>query len=144
MNSKNIYLTIGLVILVIVGFYLFKNSTTPVVISNSINTTTNQTNMTAQNGDIVSVNYTGTLTDGTKFDSSLDHGKPIQFTLGVGQVIKGWDQGIVGMKVGDKKKLTIPPELAYGAQAIPDARGGILIPANSTLIFDVELVDVKR
>ena len=148
MNTKTIYLILGLVILVIVGFYLFNSSTTPVVINNSNNTTlttlTNQTNMTAQNGDLVSVNYTGTLIDGTKFDSSLDHGKPIQFTLGVGQVIKGWDQGIVGMKIGDKKKLTIPPELAYGAQAIPDARGGILIPANSTLIFDVELVDVKR
>ncbi len=128
MNTKTIYLIIGLVILVIVGFYLFNSST----------------KMTAQNGDTVSVNYTGTLIDGTKFDSSLDHGKPFQFTLGVGQVIKGWDQGIVGMKIGDKKKLTIPPELAYGAQAIPDARGGILIPANSTLIFDVELVDVKR
>jgi len=128
MNTKTIYLILGLVILVIVGFYLFNSST----------------KMTAQNGDTVSVNYTGTLIDGTKFDSSLDHGKPFQFTLGVGQVIKGWDQGIVGMKIGDKKKLTIPPELAYGAQAIPDARGGILIPANSTLIFDVELVDVKR
>ena len=63
---------------------------------------------------------------------------------GVGRVIKGWDQGIVGMKIGEKKKLTIPAELAYGAQAIPDGRGGILIPANSTLIFDVELVDIKR
>lgn len=129
MNTKTIYVVLGIIIVVIVGFYLFNN---------------NSSKMTAQNGDLVSVNYTGTLEKGTKFDSSLDRGVPIEFTLGVGQVIKGWDQGIVGMKIGEKKRLTIPAELAYGAQAIPDARGGILIPANSTLIFDVELVDIKR
>ncbi len=128
MNTKIIYLILGFVILGVIGFYLFNNST----------------KMIAQNGDMVSVNYTGTLENGTKFDSSLDHGRPIEFKLGVGQVIKGWDQGIVGMEIGEKKKLTIPAELAYGAQEIPDGRGGILIPANSTLIFDVELVDIKR
>jgi FKBP-type peptidyl-prolyl cis-trans isomerase len=93
----------------------------------------------ATKGKTVSVHYTGTLTNGTKFDSSLDRGRPIEFVLGSGQVIKGWDQGIDGMKVGGKRKLTIPPELAYGARGTP----GGPIPPNATLVFDVELVAVK-
>ena len=88
-------------------------------------------------GKLVIVHYTGTLLDGTKFDSSLDKGTPFQFVLGQGQVIQGWDQGVAGMKVGGKRKLTIPPDLAYGAAGIPGA-----IPQNSTLIFEVELLDV--
>jgi FKBP-type peptidyl-prolyl cis-trans isomerase len=91
----------------------------------------------AVNGKSVTVHYTGTLKDGTKFDSSVDRKEPFTFTLGAGQVIKGWEQGIVGMKVGGKRKLTIPPELAYGANAVG------AIPANSVLIFDVELLEVK-
>jgi FKBP-type peptidyl-prolyl cis-trans isomerase FkpA len=90
-------------------------------------------------GKRVSVHYTGTLTTGKKFDSSLDRGKPFQFTLGAGEVIKGWDQGVAGMKIGGKRKLTIPPELAYGNRAV----GGDLIPANSTLVFEVELLGVS-
>src|SRR3989344_3232743 len=74
---------------------------------------------TAQNGNKVSVHYTGWLENGTKFDSSLDRGQPFEFTLGAGQVIQGWDLGIVGMKVGEKKKLTIPPELGYGTTGTP-------------------------
>ena len=93
----------------------------------------------ATKGKVVSVHYTGTLTNGTKFDSSLDRGQPIEFMLGAGQVIKGWDQGIEGMKVGGKRKLTIPPELGYGARGTP---GGPITP-NATLVFDVELVAVK-
>jgi FKBP-type peptidyl-prolyl cis-trans isomerase len=93
----------------------------------------------ATKGKMVSVHYTGTLTNGTKFDSSLDRGQPIEFLLGAGQVIKGWDQGIEGMKVGGKRKLTIPPELGYGARGTP----GGPIPPNATLVFDVELVAVK-
>lgn len=93
----------------------------------------------AVKGKLVSVHYTGHLTDGTKFDSSYDRGQPIDFHLGAGEVIAGWDQGIEGMKVGGKRRLTIPPELAYGARGTP----GGPIPPNATLVFDVELVAVR-
>ena len=92
----------------------------------------------AKTGDTVHVQYTGTLMNGTKFDSSYDHGgEPFKFTLGKGEVIKGWDQGVVGMKVGGKRKLTIPPELGYGANGSPPK-----IPPNAGLVFEVELVSI--
>ncbi len=91
----------------------------------------------AKAGQTVTAHYIGTLTNGTKFDSSLDRGQPFSFQLGSGQVIKGWDLGIAGMKVGGVRRLVISPELAYGSQAIGP------IPANSTLVFEVQLLGVK-
>jgi len=88
-------------------------------------------------GDTVEINYVGTLTNGKKFDASAEHGGPFTTQIGVGQVIKGWDEGIIGMKVGGKRKLVIPPSLGYGSQNMGT------IPPNSTLIFQVELVGIK-
>ena len=89
-------------------------------------------------GQTVKVHYTGWLTNGKKFDSSVDRGEPFTFPLGGGQVIKGWDEGVAGMKVGGKRQLRIPPQLGYG-----DRGAGGVIPANATLIFDVELLGVR-
>ena len=93
----------------------------------------------ASNGDTAVVHYTGWLVDGTKFDSSVDRGQPFEFGVGQGNVIQGWDEAVALMKVGDKWKLTIPPDLAYGERSIGDG----LIPPNSTLVFEVELLDLK-
>ena len=92
----------------------------------------------AQAGSRVAVHYVGTLTDGKKFDSSRDRGKPFTFTLGAGEVIKGWDVGVAGMKVGELRKLTIPSEMGYGRRGSPPA-----IPPDATLVFEVELIEIK-
>jgi len=95
------------------------------------------TGVEAKTGSAVKVDYTGTLVDGTKFDSSKDRGQPFSFVIGSGQVIKGWEQGVVGMKVGGRRKLTIPSELGYGREGRPPT-----IPPNATLVFDIELLFV--
>lgn len=94
---------------------------------------------TAKSGDQITVNYIGTLQDGTKFDSSIDRGQPFTFTLGLNSVIRGWELGVVGMKAGEKRKLTIPPQLAYGEQGA----GGV-IPPNATLIFEIDLLEINQ
>lgn len=154
---------IGLVVLIIVaGFLLLHKTAKPS--NNAINTDTKKestkidtdinnstesgkliiedtqigTGREVKSGDTVVMQYKGTLTDGTKFDSSYDRNEPFTTQIGVGQVIQGWDQGIPGMKIGGKRKLTIPPDLGYGAQGA----GGV-IPPNATLIFEVELLDIK-
>ena len=97
------------------------------------------TGTAATNGDVVTVNYVGTLDSGAKFDSSYDHGQPFSFTLGVGQVIKGWDLGVLGMKVGGTRELVIPPALGYGAAGSPP-----VIPPNATLHFTIQLLSVSN
>ena len=92
----------------------------------------------AKPGQRVTVHYVGTLTNGSKFDSSRDRGQGFTFALGGRQVIRGWDEGVAGMKVGGLRKLTIPPDLGYGARGFPP-----VIPPNSTLVFEVELLDVR-
>lgn len=96
------------------------------------------TGQEARTGDTVSVHYTGWLADGTKFDSSVDRGQPYELTLGQTSVIQGWQQGIPGMKEGGKRKLTIPPQLAYGAEGYAP-----VIPPNATLVFEIDLLEVK-
>ncbi len=153
--SKNFLIAcvIGLIALVIFGYFIFglngrptsntittdaPSSMTPTTADNvKIEDITEGSGPEVKSGDNVVLNYTGTLTDGTKFDSSYDRNEPFQTKIGVGQVIKGWDLGVVGMKVGGKRKLTIPPSLAYGDQTVGS------IPANSILIFEIELLQIK-
>lgn len=104
----------------------------------SIETVVEGTGVVSKDGDVLVVHYTGTLLDGTKFDSSVDRGNPFDFELGSGRVIQGWEEGMKGMKVGEKRILTIPSQMGYGEYGSPP-----LIPGNSALVFEVELLEIK-
>ena len=159
MIKKIIIAFIVLIALILGSYYLLKK------MSSNTNQTTNfyeeQTNLSAspsaqsetklkiedlkigqgkevKSGDVITVHYLGKLANGQKFDSSYDRNQPFETQIGVGQVIQGWDEGLLGMKVGGKRKLTIPPELGYGEQG-----AGTAIPSNSTLIFEIELISIK-
>ena len=153
MEEKKSILIIAIILIIIIGgiYFLF-----PKPVNNqpsekeNINSNNNETKTVkieilkegsgepSKTGDLVLVHYTGTLENGTKFDSSLDRGTPLDFTLGENRVIQGWELGVLGMKVGEKRKLTIPSELGYGSQG-----AGELIPPNATLIFEVELLKIN-
>lgn len=148
MEKKTIILLVIILIIFATGVYVVvKPDAKPLVEQQNISGTIVQgmkietikegTGEGAKTGDHVYVHYIGTLENGTKFDSSVDRGTPFDFTLGQNRVIQGWEKGILGMKVGEKRKLTIPPELGYGSQAVS------VIPANSTLLFDVEMIKIN-
>jgi FKBP-type peptidyl-prolyl cis-trans isomerase len=140
-NQRIALITTGVAVIALILIFAFRGTTTetPTVTGTVLQfeDVVVGTGPAAQTGQTVSVHYTGWLLDGTKFDSSVDRGTPFEFTLGVGSVIQGWDEGVVGMQVGGKRMLTIPPELGYGSID----RG--TIPPNSTLIFEVELLEIK-
>ncbi len=157
MSKKAIYIVVGLLVLIIWYFLLTsggsenlqkeKEDTTQQTMDT--NTATDSAQLKIEDikvgegkevtaGDTVVMHYSGTLTDGTKFDSSYDRGEPFETRIGVGSVIQGWDMGVPGMKVGGKRKLTIPPQLGYG-----ESGAGAAIPPNATLIFEVELLEIK-
>ena len=143
---RNVIIPITVLIVVVGVFWFASNnknrqlSTTKQSATNElqITTTENGSGPQAKIGNTLNVHYTGTLQNGTKFDSSRDRGTPFEFTLGAGQVIKGWDQGLIGMRKGEKRNLIIPANLAYG-----NTSPSPLIPTGSTLVFDVELLEIK-
>ncbi len=151
-NNKNfmIALAIAFVLIAAGGLYIIGSSYNKAKqAGNSANNTVDElkvdmlqegTGEGAEAGDTVSVHYTGTLENGKKFDSSIDRGTPFIFTLGAEQVIKGWDQGLVGMKVGEKRRLTIPSKLGYGESGTPGGE----IPPNATLVFEIEMINIEK
>ncbi len=146
-NQRIIVGAVVVLILALIAFLAYQRLSPPKVDASGMYTTVSGlkyqdevvgTGAAAKFGSTVSVDYTGWLADGTKFDSSLDRSTPFEFTIGADQVIKGWDEGVTGMKVGGKRKLVIPPPLAYGVHGNPP-----VIPANATLTFEVELKAIK-
>ena len=146
-NKKIIYVFITVIILLFayVVFSVIQNNKNKNMKTDDMAQDTNKSTSTlrvAQPEDVIVINYSGKLTNGTEFDSSYKRGQPFVFQVGVGQVIKGWDEGLIGVKRGDKKTMTITPDKGYGDQEIKGQDGKVLIPKNSTLIFDVEVVEV--
>ncbi|MEK7562722.1 MAG: FKBP-type peptidyl-prolyl cis-trans isomerase [Patescibacteria group bacterium] len=140
MNTKNIIIIIIILIIVTAGVYFLKNANFgnyEMIQGMKVEILKEGTGTQAKPGDAVTVDYVGTLKNGTKFDSSIDRSTPFQFTLGQNRVIKGWELGVLGMRVGEKRKLTIPPELGYGTTGA----GGV-IPPDSTLIFEVDMLKI--
>lgn len=148
-SKTGVYLIILIVVVPVIILLLLGNASKQIPTPSATITPTNMdelkiedivvgSGLEAVSGKKVTVNYLGTLVNGTKFDSSYDRGVPFSFILGAGEVIKGWDQGVAGMKIGGKRKLTIPPELGYGAMG-----AGAVIPPNATLIFEVELLGAE-
>ena len=137
MNKSLVFIIITILLIII---YYFLNQQQNKEINNDliIEILEEGSGEPAKNKDRMTVHYTGWLTDGTKFDSSLDRGQPFVFTLGIGQVIKGWDEGVLNAKIGEKRKLTIPPSMAYGESGMKPA-----IPPNSTLIFEIEIINIQ-
>jgi len=147
--KKIIVALLTLAVLILGSYYFLKNTTNEVNQNMPVSLSTqNQEDLKIEDlevgqgqeikeGDTVQVHYLGTLTNGEKFDSSYDRNQPFEFQVGAGQVIQGWDQGLLGMRIGGKRKLTIPSYLGYGNQSAGS------IPPNSTLIFEVELIDIK-
>lgn len=151
-EKKYALVILGVAIIAVIGYFIFgrysvqstqmkkqtpSEGTIPVQTQMKVEELVVGSGKQVKKGDTVIIHYTGVLTNGTVFDSSVTRGQPFETQIGVGKVIRGWDEGVVGMKVGGKRRLTIPPELAYGEQAVGP------IPANSTLIFELELLNVK-
>jgi uncharacterized protein YpmB len=137
-------IVIAVIVIAYVGYSVIQNNKNKTT-SMDTNATTTQASgelRAAQAGDVVVINYTGKLANGTEFDSSYKRNQPFVFQVGIGQVIKGWDEQLIGAKKGDTKTLTITPDKGYGDKDIKDQAGKVIIPKNSTLIFDVEVVDV--
>ncbi len=144
-NKKITYIII-LIAIILFGYIIYSVMQNNKNINMEKNATTTEQVLAegkiAEAGDVIVINYLGKLANGTEFDSSYKRGQPFVFTVGVGQVIKGWDEGLIGAKSGDKKTLTITPDKGYGDEEIKGQDGKVIIPKNSTLIFDVEVVDV--
>lgn len=140
-RQRILLIAVGVLIIAVVTVFALQNANQPEPSASPtgliIEDLVTGSGQAAKEGDTVSVHYTGTLTNGQQFDSSLDRGQPFTFTIGVSSVIQGWHEGLVGMQPGGKRKLTIPPELGYGEQGA----GGV-IPPNATLIFEIELLEI--
>ncbi len=143
-NKKVIYIIVVLAIALFgyIAYAVTQNNKTKDMNATTTTQTTTGELRAAEVGDVIVINYSGKFTNGTEFDSSYKRGQPLVFQIGVGQVIKGWDEGLLGVKKGDKKTLTITPDKGYGSEDVKDQAGKVVIPKNSTLIFDVEIVEV--